>query len=140
MALLLSYIIQAACCFVPCGLSGVLQEESGYIGAVFSFLSCGRVREAVALASKHRDHRLASLIAQGGWGNPALMNLCREQLSEWERQNVSQCIVLHAYIRHTCVAWQWSLLVGTFARACQWGVSHLQATQLVSCLLSTNVL
>ena len=67
----------------------------------------------MALASKHRDHRLASLIAQGGWGNPALMNLCREQLSEWERQNVSQCVSLHTYVyvKRTCVTWQWSALV-----------------------------
>ena len=56
---------------------------------MFPLLTSGRVREAVALASKHRDHRLASLVAQGGWGNPALMNMCREQLSEWEGQKVS---------------------------------------------------
>ena len=118
-ALLLSYVLQVACYVVPCGLAGVLQEETGYIGAVFSFLSCGRVREAVALASKHRDHRLASLIAQGGWGNPALMNLCREQLSEWERQNVSQCVSLHTYMCNMAVE-----CIGTFARACQSGVDN----------------
>lgn len=106
LSYVLAYVFQVACCVVPCGLAGVLQEETGYVGAVFSFLSCGRVREAMALASKHRDHRLASLIAQGGWGNPALMNLCREQLSEWERQNVSRCVLIttyvHTYVRHTC--------------------------------------
>lgn len=81
-------LLPVVCLWVSC----VLQEATGYTAAMFSLLTTGRVREAVALASKHRDHRLASLIAQGGWGNPTLMNMCREQLSEWERQNVRDSV------------------------------------------------
>ena len=57
--------------------------------AVFVLLLCGNVKEAVSICLENKDYRLATLIAQGGWGNPSLMNHCREQLSEWETLKVS---------------------------------------------------
>ena len=47
------------------------------------------VSEAATLAVEHRDYHLATLIAQGGWGNPVLTDNIRDQLSEWEGQKVS---------------------------------------------------
>jgi nuclear pore complex protein Nup98-Nup96 len=60
------------------------QTSGGAMDAVFALLLCGNVKEAVSICLKNKDYRLATLIAQGGWGNPSLMNHCREQLSEWE--------------------------------------------------------
>ena len=63
-------------------------QSGGAVDAAFTFLTCGNVKEAISLCLKNKDYRLATLMAQGGWGNPSLMNHCREQLSEWEGMKV----------------------------------------------------